>query len=443
MRHEVPPAPRIRVVVACVLVTPLWASTITGIVAFGDSLTDTGNLFAATGGAFPPSPYSAGRFSNGPVWVEHLAAQLNLPELTPSVGGGTNYAWGGAETGLTGLSNRGTPNIGLQITQYLAAHANVAEPDRLFVLWGGANDFLNAGQTNPSVSVGNISTLITRLATAGAERFLVPNLPSLGETPRHVGTANEAPLNALTDQFNSQLAAALDEREASLGISIIRIDTFSLFQQILNDPTSFGFTNTTGTALQVPGGGVGTGPVVPNPDEYVFWDDVHPSSVTHRLLGDEAVAAAVPEPSAVVLIISGGLCLLGYGRCRRGRLVRAMAAGCPNVNAVGLITSGAEAANPEDAICPDLSRSAEIIRIHRHRLIQYRPSRKLINRLRFACYFWYLVSSPFGIPPAWHGSRQNGMRTGSDPLMTKTVRPRIKQGDGGDLDSPASDRSGP
>ena len=256
----------------CVLVTPLQAGPFIEIVAFGDSLTDMGNLFTATlsrpSGPFPPSPpYFAGRFSNGPVWVERLATQLGLPTPTPSLTGGTNYAWGGAETSLSGVSSRGTPNIGTQISTYLAAHSTF-DTDQLIVLWGGANDFLNAGQTNAAVPVANLSSIITTLANAGTENILVPNLPLLGRVPRHVGTANEAPFNARTLQFNNLLASELDVLEASLGITIFRVDTFSLFQQISTDPASFGFTNVTGTALNVPGGGVGSGAVVPNPDEY-------------------------------------------------------------------------------------------------------------------------------------------------------------------------------
>ena len=39
----------------------------TEIVAFGDSLTDTGNRYGATGGTEPASPpYDAGRWTNGP-----------------------------------------------------------------------------------------------------------------------------------------------------------------------------------------------------------------------------------------------------------------------------------------------------------------------------------------------------------------------------------------
>src|SRR5215217_7794985 len=50
------------------------------VVVFGDSLSDAGN---------------AGRFTNGPVWVEYLAQKLGLP-LNPARAGGTNFAVGGA-----------------------------------------------------------------------------------------------------------------------------------------------------------------------------------------------------------------------------------------------------------------------------------------------------------------------------------------------------------
>src|SRR5262249_50511423 len=103
--------------------SPLRAGPYTQLLIFGDSLVDTGNVFVASRGTFPASPpYFNGRFSNGPVWVEALAPALGLPAPVPSLLGGTNNAWGGAETGLSGLSTRGTPNIGTQITGYLATH---------------------------------------------------------------------------------------------------------------------------------------------------------------------------------------------------------------------------------------------------------------------------------------------------------------------------------
>jgi len=54
------------------------AGRINQIVVFGDSLSDSGNLFAATMGTTPPPPYYQGRFSNGPVWVEDLAGRLGV-----------------------------------------------------------------------------------------------------------------------------------------------------------------------------------------------------------------------------------------------------------------------------------------------------------------------------------------------------------------------------
>jgi phospholipase/lecithinase/hemolysin len=158
----------------------------------------------------------------------------------------------------------------VQIATYLDAHSRF-EDDQLVVLWGGANDFLNAGQTDPAVPVGNLSAEIMILAAAGARTIVVPNLPLLGRTPRHVGTATQASFNALTIQFNRLLDAELDDLEAALGITILRLDTFSVFQRALNRPRVFGFRNGTGTALMSPNGDVGLGPVVPNPDRYVFW----------------------------------------------------------------------------------------------------------------------------------------------------------------------------
>ena len=42
---------------------------------FGDSLSDVGNVYLGSGGSEPASPYVGGQFSNGPVWVQDLAAR--------------------------------------------------------------------------------------------------------------------------------------------------------------------------------------------------------------------------------------------------------------------------------------------------------------------------------------------------------------------------------
>jgi phospholipase/lecithinase/hemolysin len=163
----------LRIAILAMLATALAPSAasagFTSIVAFGDSLSDTGNVFLATGGTTPATPpYYMGHYSNGPVWLEQFAGLAGLPVPTPSLLGGTDNAFGGAETGLTGSSFLGTPNIGTQITGYLAGHTLGAS--QLVTLWGGANDFLNAGQVDPTVPVNNLATEITTLAGAGANR---------------------------------------------------------------------------------------------------------------------------------------------------------------------------------------------------------------------------------------------------------------------------------
>ena len=73
------------------------ADPITQIVSFGDSLSDVGNTYSQYG--YPASPpYAAGRYSNGPIWLDHLASKLGVAAPKASVNGGFDYAWGGAAT---------------------------------------------------------------------------------------------------------------------------------------------------------------------------------------------------------------------------------------------------------------------------------------------------------------------------------------------------------
>jgi phospholipase/lecithinase/hemolysin len=264
-----------------------------GLVAFGDSLTDTGNRYAATGGTDPSSPpYDAGRSSDGPLWVEHLAEGLGLPAPTPSLRGGTDYSSADARSTLTGYAHNGSPNVGTQIGDFLRTHPKV-DGDQLFVIWGGTNDFGPHSAPDPSATVANLSAEITELARAGAKQFLVPNLMPLGEVPtiRALGQAAESKLDALSAQFNTQLAAAENQLEASLGVKIHRVDVYGLFGQVLANPGKFGITDVTDQAKSGDEGDPGV--VVPNPDQYLFWDNIHPTETFEKLLGDVATQAAV------------------------------------------------------------------------------------------------------------------------------------------------------
>jgi phospholipase/lecithinase/hemolysin len=297
-------------VTACVFIT-LQATTahadpFSEVVAFGDSLSDVGNVYLSTGGALPASaPYDAGRFSNGPLWVENLASKLGLPSLTPSVvAGGTDYAFAGAQIHTaTGFSFMGTPNLDTQIEMYRSAHSSF-NSSQLITIWGGANDFLNGGVTDPNALVSSLAQEITTIANNGGKFFVVPNLPLLGDLPAVAaqGASAVAGLNALSAAFNVLLAAQESSLASTLGITIYKVDVESLFNHALQDPAAFSLTNVTGQAVDN-GLNTGTaGAVVSNPNEYLFWDAVHPTATVHAIVGDAAFdAVSVPEPSSWVL----------------------------------------------------------------------------------------------------------------------------------------------
>ena len=78
---------------------PARASAYSALYAFGDSLSDAGNLFVDTGGAYYGPPYYQGHPSNGLTWVEDLSLKLGLGRLTASEAGGNDYAYGFSFTG--------------------------------------------------------------------------------------------------------------------------------------------------------------------------------------------------------------------------------------------------------------------------------------------------------------------------------------------------------
>ena len=170
------------------------------IYVFGDSLSDVNNVFDATG--IPPSPpYFQGRASNGPVWVEYLANNLGATS--------TNLAFGGATTGSNKTSNPGIqslPGLQQQIKGFTATNTFV-DSDALYIVWAGANDYLDTRITDPTVPVNNLSTAVSSLADYGAKNIMVVNLPDLGKLPvTSVDSQISSGLNALTEAHNRKLS---------------------------------------------------------------------------------------------------------------------------------------------------------------------------------------------------------------------------------------------
>ena len=275
-------------------------SPASNLVVFGDSLSDmgNGNSSALVSLVFSSPPYWQGRFSNGPVWIEHVSDSYGLnTTFGNGIDSGDNRAFGGSQTGQ-GYSYVILPNTGAQINNYLAnVQSSFSSSDVIF-LWAGGNDFLY-GTGNPDLISQNMASHVKTLAEAGASRFVVANLPPLELTPEGAGRTSQQQATMASDivSYNSKLSVEMNNLSNSMNLDITLIDAWTVFNQIVDNAGHVGITNTQdqacigGTsigALPLPICGSGAN-VVSNVDEYLFFDKAHPTATMHEIIGKVAV----------------------------------------------------------------------------------------------------------------------------------------------------------
>jgi outer membrane lipase/esterase len=285
------------------------------VYVFGDSLSDAGFYRGFLAGlGLPPAVVSQlGRFTTnpGPVWSE-LVAQYYGASATPSnVSNGNIFAQGGARVAENsastppGLAQR---PVSTQIGEYLARGGGAADPDALYFVWAGGNDFLQnigafqAGQiTQAQLQANLIGTTgaaaaeigqIVRLRNAGARYIAVFGLPNIGLAPASIagGAAAVGAATQLSAGYNTTLFTGLQ----TAGVRFLPVDVFSLITEIAASPAAFGFTNITGIACG-PFTGITTSGnsqfclpsnlVSPNAaSTFLFADAVHPTAATHAVI---------------------------------------------------------------------------------------------------------------------------------------------------------------
>lgn len=293
--------------------TAASAATFSKVVVFGDSLSDAGNISLATAPSIqPPLEFTT---NPGHVTVQDLAGQLGYT-LTPSLTGGTDYAWGGAGV-LT--NSPGTPaavpTLTGQVNAYLAAGA--VDPNALYTIWGGANDIFYAAtaagagataqqliQQPLAVQIGflvshnvitaaqgaamtpqQISATVTQAVLAGAgvsgfmtadqvqaaigaaaqqEVKLIGQLQGAGVKNLLVfnlpnigitpsGIAQGAAAQAQLTGLSVLFNTTLNSGLGQMGKGIIPVNTYALLNEVVANPGAYGFSNATTPACAGPG----------------------------------------------------------------------------------------------------------------------------------------------------------------------------------------------
>ncbi|CAB9512026.1 GDSL-like Lipase/Acylhydrolase [Seminavis robusta] len=295
------------------------------MIIFGDSFSDTGNIYAASNQTAPASPpYYQGRYSNGLNYADFLAERLGKEE-----GFIQNYACGGATTDSNVISAESTflqgpvPAVNEQIQTFTADQAESSSllnsNSTLYILYSGYNDYWwwmyrhseNATGSSllpseaamerfaeqvSSAVVGNIVNLYEDSRVSG-RHFLVADLAPMKHFPEATNYTSEylEAYHFLTQRHNALLEEKLDlfqkERfglEDDEVATIQRLKIHDLYMSLLRNPTENGFSPTTTNMVDTKACLSGDIQCA-LPFGNLFWDDYHPTTHTHFLISQEIV----------------------------------------------------------------------------------------------------------------------------------------------------------
>jgi outer membrane lipase/esterase len=282
------------------------------VAVLGASGADIGNRCGSADPlCFPVPPYAGtSTAANGKLYPQLVAERYGAMLVTSSLGG-TNFAIGGATTGVipTDTVAQKLPNMQLQMEQFLQRSGFVVNPQTLVIVDGtafGNNvrrvlELLSANPaaaaTLPTAAVTQAATdlgqILNRLYTAGVRNVLLANATNMGLHPAvaALGANAIALATGMSNGYNGAIAAQVlpSVRAVSPGMNIYLVDFGSLSNEMRANPASFGLTNA--TAPCYPFFSAPAAPVCTTPGTYMFWDELHPSAAVHSVGAQRAIAA--------------------------------------------------------------------------------------------------------------------------------------------------------
>lgn len=299
----------------------------------------------------PGKPYWKSRFSNGRVWNEYLAEMWSIQKseddvyLNRAFGGGwaatydyqltvwnlIRHPLGTIKTLIVGKLI--PPSLGLTVQAYLLEHKEIND-ESVFFIYSGSNDYLNVLQFEANYNtavmstyvdnvVDGIGSAVAKLANSGAKRFVVLGIPHVGDTPKFVKTSDREVLNDAVDQHNERLGKRVEEwQQLYPDTDFLFIDTQKYLVKAFMDPEKYGFTNVKDACIDVKFpmfSAISHSPFAGNyvlqyahilqyqdkqfspgennyhmcndPESYLFWDEIHPSTRAHHHLAYEVCTA--------------------------------------------------------------------------------------------------------------------------------------------------------
>jgi phospholipase/lecithinase/hemolysin len=251
-----------------------WSS----LYVFGDSYSDGGAGYAD---------------SNGPTAVAYLAQDLGIPFTFAAdphaMGRSLNFAVSGAQTGRSmgiivrpetekcggheGLFDRGMENQVQDFVQRVKAGVITFNPEStLFFLAGGINDH----DPPTEKTVANLEGEVRAIYAAGGRNFLIAVLPM--KIPS---------FSELSARLNPALAKIPAHLRAELkGAHIETSHWGDYYDKVIENPKRYGLTNTTAACAGRAVFGEDATECA-TPSQYFYYHDGHPSTVTHKVVGEE------------------------------------------------------------------------------------------------------------------------------------------------------------
>lgn len=268
------------------------------VVGFGDSLSDTHNIYNASQWKLPNNTsWFLGRFTDGKVWSEYLADNMLVPY----------YPWaiGGTETEKSHIV---IPEFSAQLQsfeEYMAETKNYNINKTLFTVWIGGNDFLKTDRTVDQV-INNIDKSLNELIRIGGKNIVILNLPDLTTAPvwKYKKDKDKATILNNTLDYNIKLAKVVTTIQHKFGssVNIQLFDSYAFFDKMMKNPGMYGIENISDSCLNINEDSSTKymtaqkrRRICKNPDRFAFWDTLHPSTIIHKLLAEE-VAKALTKP---------------------------------------------------------------------------------------------------------------------------------------------------